>query len=161
MLSEIISSVIWGQRKQPELVNFGYTTERADRESIRYGHDTIDGEVILSQSREKPKFQSSRTAPALVGVMFGFWVNLPRKLFAQSFHAKAYHPAMGPEGRTHQQWPLRYQIFGGQLFVGYRLEDEFELVLGDWSFELWNRDRRLMEQTLQLVAPAMHNQTER
>ncbi|SHF73686.1 protein of unknown function [Litoreibacter ascidiaceicola] len=154
MLATIISGIFPGNGKTPLFLEYGYTADFPQQQHIVSGFDTVDGELIRSRSTEKPLFVNSRKVPATVGVAFGFWVEVPSNVFAKPLRGSVHHPAMGPESRTNQTWPLEKHFFGGRLFVGYRLEDEYELVLGDWTFELWENDLILFEQTLELVDPA-------
>ena len=98
------------------------------------GHDTIDGEMVVTERTQSPFFQSD-TIPAQLNVNFGSVFQLDGWKPRKSLDVTLTHPPMGDDGRTQQPWSTKTDLFGVGL-VGYVLEDEFELVTGSWTFRV-------------------------
>jgi hypothetical protein len=43
--------------------------------------------------------------------------------------------------------------FGEKLYRGYTLDNDWEIVTGTWTFEIWDGDRKLASQSFELVKP--------
>lgn len=143
----------WVMRKPPSILDYGYTHQTATDEHITSGFDTIDGEVIQSQATQRTSLIQSTQVPAQVGVTFGFYVTSPKVGLPNTLSGTVTHPPMGAEKRTRQSWPITNHVQSDALFIGYRLEDDFELVQGDWTLTLWKNGKPLFEQSFQLVDP--------
>lgn len=92
---------------------------------------------------QHPLIFTSQLAPAQVGVSFGFFACRMAPKTPMSLTGTVTHPPMEFQGETtiQQSWPVEQPVQRGDhteeevcSFVGYRLEDAFELVLGDWVF---------------------------
>lgn len=138
-------------------------TCHTEQGTIEGGHDTIDGEVVVrpdAEAGQVPPVFASATVPAQVGISFGFLACGPVPKTPMSLTGTVTHPPMTFQGktRTRQTWPIvlparKDERPGEEIcsFVGYLLEDEFELVLGEWVFSLWQGDTMLLTETIALV----------
>jgi hypothetical protein len=68
------------------------------------------------------------------------------------------HPEMTlPDGRvsTGSDYKIKGKISSNQAigYTGYGLDEEYELVEGDWVFELWYQDKKLINQTFTTYWP--------
>jgi hypothetical protein len=96
----------------------------------------------------------TNTVPMQIGVQFGLWytvvgspagANVPvrvRMVFPQA----GLHPPGTSEPVLESPETDTVQI-GKSIFTAYTLEEKWELVPGDWTFELWVGDRKLASQT--------------
>lgn len=127
------------------------------------GHDTVDGEIVIQPDQEfeqhSPIF-ASESAPAQVGISFGFFACRMAPKTPMALIGTITHPPMEFAGKitTQQSWPIvqpsQRDVSPDEevcSFVGYKLEDSFELVLGDWVFSLWDNEKLLLTETLKLI----------
>lgn len=121
--------------------------------SIVTGQDTIDGEVITGEFDGFGFDHRIRVVPALAGLSFGVVVGFGQAPAAGYLEASVTHPPMGGTGMTRQGWQVE-AVQGKQAFVGYRLEDDFELVTGRWTLRLGDGDAVVLQQDFDLVDPA-------
>jgi hypothetical protein len=56
--------------------------------------------------------------------------------------------AQAPIRRSEYSAPKR---IGDWLFLVYSLDEDWELVPGDWTFEIWYENRKLTSQTFTVV----------
>jgi len=68
------------------------------------------------------------------------------------------HPAMTlPDGTisTGSDYMMKERVSVNQViaYTGYGLDEEYELVAGDWIFEIWHEDRKLIEQKFTTYQP--------
>jgi hypothetical protein len=130
---------------------------------IKSGYDTVDGELVF-QSDANPEQRAPifgfEIVPAEIGIGFGFYACSIAPQLPITLIGTATHPPMEFSGRTttRQSWPIMLSAQRGVregeevcLFVGYKLEDAFELVLGDWVFSLWENEKLLLSETFELV----------
>lgn len=75
------------------------------------------------------------------------------------------HPEMTlPDGSTSAGWDrtFRSRISVGQViaFDGYAFNEEYELVEGDWTFQIWFKDQMMVEQKFTTYWPKEANHGE-
>lgn len=68
------------------------------------------------------------------------------------------HPAMNlPDGTvsTGSDYMMKERVSVNQViaYTGYGFDEEYELVEGDWIFEIWHEDRKLIEQKFTTYRP--------
>ena len=68
------------------------------------------------------------------------------------------HPPMNlPDGSisTGSDYMIKGRVSVNQViaFTGYGLDEDYELVEGDWVFEIWHKDRKLVEQKFTTYRP--------
>ncbi len=68
------------------------------------------------------------------------------------------HPPMRlPDGSvaTGSDFMIRRKVSAGQViaYAGYGFDEDYELVEGDWTFEIWHEDRKLVSKTFTTYRP--------
>ena len=68
------------------------------------------------------------------------------------------HPPMNlPDGSvsTGSDYVIKSRVSVNQIvaFTGYGLDEDYELVEGDWIFEIWHEDKKLIEQKFTTYRP--------
>jgi hypothetical protein len=101
--------------------------------------------------------KSTTTVLARLGAKFGFrfqlvghngeFVNLQRVTRVPS--PGIYNPETG--GVTLTSVSSLERKVGGTYYAGYGLDDEWEIVPGTWTLELWDGDRKLASQSFNVV----------
>jgi Domain of unknown function (DUF3859) len=137
-----------------EIVEFGlYTVDRAIQGR--------DGAGINKASAFNVRHAAAiRTAPAQIGVNFGFRykvigepLNAPVDLKEiVIFPAPGLLPSMSSGPIPQAELALQPRI-GETGYASYTLEDSFELVSGTWIIEIWHGTRKLAEQTFHVINP--------
>ena len=107
-----------------------------------------------------PKENHSRI-PAKLGVGFGFGYQL--ETAETRGLAKLRMVYKFPEGgivdpatkvrRTVEESEVTLMIGEKDLFVGYGFDYQFERAPGTWTFEIWQGDRKLVEQKFEVYCP--------
>jgi hypothetical protein len=60
------------------------------------------------------------------------------------------NPATGKHTRR-ERWQPSPSLLGGATIVGYRFEMDWEIVPGRWTFQIWQGDRKLGEQSFCVI----------
>jgi hypothetical protein len=60
------------------------------------------------------------------------------------------NPATGKRTRR-ERWRPSPSLLGGATIVGYRFEMDWEIVPGRWTFQIWQSDRKLGEQSFCII----------
>lgn len=100
------------------------------------------------------------TVPARKGVNFGFeyrLVGIPRGLTVPLRHVVIF-PKGGlrypKDGKVVARRQYYFDAVIGNLYIrGYELEEDWELVPGTWTLQVWYLERKLAEKTFTLVKP--------
>ena len=101
----------------------------------------------------------TRTIPMQKGVHFGFeYVASGKPRYAKAtLHFVVIYPAPGvmkPGASSpilHDEYDRTVIIDAKGSFDGYKLENDWELVPGDWTLEIWNGNTKLASETFTLV----------
>ena len=104
--------------------------------------------------------QRTTTIPAKLGTIFDFRYRVigePRGASAKLRFVTRY-PSPGIKDPATGNPSMRDEYssekeLGGEYFAGYTLEDNRELLPGTWTFEIWQNDRKLAEQSFTAVKP--------
>ena len=91
-----------------------------------------------------------RTIPAQIGTTFGFCYNVIGRPHAAPvelrqvviFPSPGLTPSSSSKPITQDEFVLQTRI-GETSYASYTLEDAFELLPGNWIFEIWQGDRKL------------------
>jgi hypothetical protein len=102
---------------------------------------------------------TTTTIPARQGVNFGFKFHVTGWPTGQTveFRKVALFPAPGLKSPTSAE-PMRKdevkltETIGETSYTGYTFDDPWELVPGEWTFQLWSGNRELAEKTFTVVA---------
>lgn len=92
---------------------------------------------------------------------FGFQYrisNIPKKIRYLELRRVLIHPEMKlPGGKviTGSDYVIRVAVKSGNIFdlIGYSFSEEYEQVTGEWIFQLWYKDQRLVEQKFNIFQP--------
>jgi hypothetical protein len=130
-----------------------YTAQRKGRE--RGDLSTNTGKVITKPVLELSE-QTDRI-PLVKGTYFAYRyriMDLPKEIArkpAVELRKVLVHPVMTlPDGTTATGWDraTRARVSVGQViaFDGYAFNEDYELVEGEWSFQIWLGEQQLVEQ---------------
>ena len=72
------------------------------------------------------------------------------------------HPAITlPDGtiKTGSEYMIKGRVKRGEVFAfdGYAFNEHYEMVEGDWVFQIWYEDKKLIEQTFTSYMPTTSN----
>ena len=131
---------------------------------VRSGGVINDPGTSTGKSVLKPVVELVRTTdriPLIKGVQmylqYRIWP-LPEQVAWADLRRVLMHPAMTlPDGSisTGSDYMIKGKVSAGQAigYTGYGFDEDYELVEGDWIFEIWYRDRKLVEQTFTTYRP--------
>ena len=102
--------------------------------------------------------ERTTTVPAALGTSFGFRYTIIGEPDGADVNLKFinHYPAPGlnnpASGNTYMsgEYPLQRKL-GAKHWKGYTFESDWELVPGTWTFEIWQGDRRMAEQSFTVV----------
>jgi hypothetical protein len=149
------------QGLKAQVFQFGiYKAEKKGR--IGESSDTNTGKVIRKPVLEHVKMADH--VPLEKDIYFGFqyrlW-NLPTEAMVKpimELRSVLIHPEMTlPDGSKSTGWdrPVRGIVKSQQVigFDGYAFNEDYELVEGDWVFQIWYQDQKLVERKFATVRP--------
>ena len=131
---------------------------------VRSGGVINDPSTSTGKSVLKPVVELVRTTdriPLIKGVQmylqYRIWP-LPEQVAWADLRRVLKHPAMTlPDGSfsTGSDYMIKGRVSASQAigYTGYGLDEDYELVEGDWTFEIWYQDRKLIEQTFSTYWP--------
>jgi hypothetical protein len=104
--------------------------------------------------------QKTTTVPATLGTRFGIRfrvIGQPNGAIA-NFKLLIRFPAPGMKNPTTGETLMRWESIGskklgGESYGGYGFDSDWELVTGTWTFEIWQEDHKLAEQSFMVVKP--------
>jgi hypothetical protein len=123
--------------------------------------EQIDDQGVISGRRRlvdnSKLIESTNVISGRLGSTFGFRYKLVGEpsgavvalKVITKFPAKLRNPKTGDE-KTDDEYVINRTI-GDVHFRGYGFDNEWEIIPGKWSFELWLDDRKLTEQTFEVV----------
>jgi hypothetical protein len=121
---------------------------------IKDSPETNTGKVVRKPTLEHEK--TTDRIPLLQDTYFGYQFrlfNLPPEAMIKpvmELRKVLIHPEMTlPDGSTTTGWdhPFKARVETQQVlgFDGYGFNEDYELVEGDWIFQIWYKDRKLIE----------------
>jgi hypothetical protein len=105
------------------------------------------------------KLETTTTIRAKLGVSFGFEYALlgepaggqaPIEIVVILPDPGFLNPADGKRTRR-ERWRPSPSTLGGATIVGYQFEKDWEIIPGRWTFQIWQSDRKLGEQSFCVV----------
>ncbi len=147
----LASTSAYAQAAQVERIRFTeygiYTVDRDLQGRDAHGINTAAASNVRHAA-------TLRTIPAQIGTTFGFRYEVIGRAHAAPVELRQVvifpSPGLVPSSSSK---PIRQDEFVLQTRIGetsyssYTLEDRFELVPGDWVFEIWQGNRKLATQT--------------
>ncbi len=151
------------QPEGPESHVFQFGLYKAVRKGlVKDSSQTNTGKVV-----RKPKLEHvsmTDRIPLVKDTYFGYQYRLfnlpPEALIAPVMRLRKVliHPEMTlPDGSKTTGWdrPMKGRVETQQVmgFDGYVFNEDYELVEGDWIFQLWYKDKKLIERKFIAVRP--------
>ncbi|MEQ5871711.1 DUF3859 domain-containing protein [Sagittula sp. NFXS13] len=106
--------------------------------------DTVSG-VLNVVNQHHPIDVHTATVPAEMGLSFGIRADLPDGAEGGTFSIIVTHPPMGPQGQTVESWTTTLSP-GDPALNLFTFELPYELVQGDWRFQIARADDIVLEQ---------------
>lgn len=179
LLTFLIAAFLTGCDQSSEVTNavdVAQVTSKAPRGSVfEYGiyNAQRKGRIVGSLATDtgkvvtRPVLELSETTdriPLLKGTYFAYRyriADLPKeeaKKPVVEIRKVLIHPEMTlPDGSTSTGWDrmARGRTSVGQVmaFDGYVFNEDYELVAGEWSFQIWFRDQMMVEQKFTTYQP--------
>lgn len=132
------------------MFEFGSASRHADFSRTTAGIDKVKGVEFVEYTNDIPMEPH---------VNFGFQYILntaPKGRFIDVTHIIKF-PGEGlrtPGGRVYKQSTEQLDIrIGRPTLHGYGFDFDWEMIPGDWVFEVWHRDARLVRKTFHIVPP--------
>jgi hypothetical protein len=115
---------------------------------------------VVASVKNATKIEDTTTVHARIGLEFGIQyviVGSPKGAQVPIRIVNVY-PKQGLRNpKTHKTIRgveiVRNKIIGDVIYAGYAFENEWEIVPGMWKFELWNKNRKLAEQSFTVSKP--------
>lgn len=138
-----------------EIVEFGYYEVQS--EGQRFEDPNVTSGITQTGPIVK-LIQQTDAIPIEAGRMFGFRFRLKGFTGKEDIVIREIvtHPSMtrpGQKSSTGYEVKLPLIVRRGELidYAGYRLNHDYEMVAGDWRFEFWYEDKKLLEQKFKTV----------
>jgi hypothetical protein len=131
---------------------------------VRSGGVIDDPSTTTGKSVLKPVVELVRSTdriPLIKGVQmylqYRIWP-LPEQVAYANLRRVLKHPPMTlPDGSTStgSDYMIKGKVSANQAigYTGYGLDEDYELVEGDWIFEIWYQDRKMIEQKFTTYRP--------
>lgn len=156
LIAPVSSSVVYADNKYTgEITEFGYYRKISELERERNlattsGFVRTGGEVELEAS--------TREIPLKLNRLFGFKFRIAGFENKEAVQLKLVveHPEIKrPNGSTSKgySYPVLLEVKNGVIDnqSGYSIDHEYEMVEGDWTFEYWYNDEKLLSHTFKTV----------
>lgn len=131
---------------------------------IRSGGLVSSKNTSTGQAISKPVIQLVKTSDRIplvkdahMSLHYRIW-NLPQQLSYIKLRRVLKHPAMTlPDGKvsTGSDYMINGHVSIGQViaYTGYGLNEDYEMLEGDWTFQIWYQNKKLVEQTFTTYIP--------
>ncbi|WP_299929768.1 DUF3859 domain-containing protein [uncultured Pelagimonas sp.] len=93
---------------------------------------------------------TTQFVPAHIGLSFGLRTKMSADAVLNGARMRIIHPPMGANGITEQSWAAPMQAGEAALNL-YTFEQDDELLLGVWTFQVIFADKVLIEQRFEVV----------
>lgn len=131
----------------------------AEVTQVKRDSDVASGEIFYAKAAKL--VEKTTTIEAKIGVGFGFKL----KVVGQSPNGRAnltsitIYPQPGVTNPKTGTTTMREEVSrtpkinNPEVYEGFSFENEWEIVTGTWTFEIWDGDRKLVSQSFQVVKP--------
>ncbi|MCK5092459.1 MAG: DUF3859 domain-containing protein [Gammaproteobacteria bacterium] len=135
----------------------GKVTKRGLYEVIRSGGLVDSPNTSTGKAISKPVIQLVRQTDRIplvkdahMSLQYRIW-NLPERPAYTKLRRVLKHPPMKlPDGTvtTGSDYMITGKVLYGQVvaYTGYGLNEDYEMVEGDWIFQIWYEDKKMIEQ---------------
>jgi len=153
----VFSSVVIGEQLNAEIVEFGYYKKNSEPKryknpSTASGYVQEGGEVELVQKTDQ--------IPAVKGQLFGFKFRVSGldDMLSTQLVLNVTHPEIkrgNGSVATNYSYPILLDVKDGVIEnqAGYSMDHEYEVVTGEWTFELWYYKQKILSQTFHTYLP--------
>ena len=143
-----------------EVIEYGYYQPTGDLERER-NYNTATGYVLTGSAVKL--VEQTDNIPMALGRLFGFKFRMrgfPRDEVVVNLELVVSHPQMTRPNGTHisgYRFPVTLDLRGGKVEsqTGYKFDNEYEMVAGDWKFEYFLGNTLLLEKTFHVVEPPL------
>lgn len=132
------------------LEGYGVICEVA-MQGTRPAPDTLSGTLNLVD-QDRPIDVETVQVPAEKGLSFGIRASLVAGSSVPTVDVVVTHPPMGPDSVTVERWTASMN-FGETALNLFTFEHDYELVEGEWLFQLERDGTVLLQQPFQVTAP--------
>lgn len=157
LLLATISSTASAQAIQRvEIADFGiYRVEQ--KRATTGAADTAAG-VLNGISPRTELAQATTKVPGRLGVHFGFRYKIIGSAPTAKLKIVTLIPQPGIRNpntgkTTEREEYVETEVVGAMQYTGYSFDNLWEIVLGTWTKEIWDGDRKLASQTFNVVKP--------
>ena len=142
----------------------GKVSQRGLYKLVRSGGLVEDSRTSTGKAIANPVIQlvrSTERIPLIKGLQmhlqFRLWPFQDQPAFID-LKRTLKHPAMNlPDGSisTGSEYLMKAKVSVNQViaYTGYGLDEDYEMVEGDWIFEIWYQDKKMIEQTFTTYWP--------
>jgi hypothetical protein len=142
----------------------GKVSQRGLYKLVRSGGLVEDSRTSTGKAIANPVIQlvrSTERIPLIKGLQmhlqFRLWYFPDQPAFID-LRRTLKHPAMNlPDGSisTGSDYMMKAKVSVNQViaYTGYGLDEDYEMVEGDWVFEIWYKDKKMIEQTFTTYWP--------
>mgnify|MGYP003323578533 CR=1 FL=1 len=128
-----------------ELVSYGIFSAKSENNGL------LDNGVPVTTVSEVLFNEYTHIIPAELGTNFGFqYIIHGSSNGATNVSHHIMFPALGlttPVGERHTQFVSEEEVIvGHRVLHGYSFDEPWEMVPGDWVFEVWHNDSKLLRQ---------------
>lgn len=131
---------------------------------VRSGGLIDDPSTSTGKSVSKPVvelIQTSQRIPLIKSAQMYFqyriWPVPNQPAYADIRRVLKHPPMTLPNGKvvTGSEFTIKNRVSVNQLigYTGYGLDEDYEMVAGDWVFEIWYQNRKVVEQTFTTYIP--------
>jgi hypothetical protein len=151
--SSYVDGVLQGRVSQHGLYRLVRSGGLVDNPNTSTGKTVSNAVIRLVKSTDR--------IPLLIGanmsLQFRLWY-FPDQPAYVDLRRVLKHPAMTlPDGSvsTGSDYMMKERVSVNQViaYTGYGFDEEYEMVEGDWIFEIWHEDRKLIEQKFTTYRP--------
>lgn len=138
-----------------EITGYGVFKTRSSSRSTGFSRRTVAADTVSGIQFT----DFTKEIPGLLGTNFGFQYSINTRPRGQKLKIRSIirFPEPGlqkPGGKLYLESVESKQItIGGRHLHGYGFDEPWEILPGEWSFEIWHKDARLIRKTFTVVPP--------
>lgn len=152
----------WAQTAQVDHIDIqDYGIYTKDRVKMIQDPTLVGG--VRTTSRNVKFVSRTHTIDGKVGVNFGFSYTVFTKTngatvelkFVTIFPKQGMHDPATDKTQFRNEYSRTVPVVSGQSVhhFGYTFDNDFEIVPGTWTFQIWSGDRKLAEQSFKVIRP--------
>jgi hypothetical protein len=143
-----------------EIIEYGYYQPVGELKRER-NYNTATGYVRTGTDVQL--VEQTADIPMALGRLFGFKFRIrgfPRDEVTVNLDLAVSHPEVTRPNGTRvsgYRYPVTMDVIGGKIETqtGYKFDNDYEMVAGEWKFQYWRNDTLLLEQTFNVYDPTL------